>query len=342
MNIGDKVRLIHSKEEGIITRFLKENVVEVEIEAGFKLPVLRRELAVVSKVEKQYFKSPADTQTTDTEIPAKRKVEIKADRGIFLAFVPLNDKDVSVYIINNSDWDLPYSLTTTSDKTHRGLLGGYLKAKSFQKSAMDLAIKDIEEWGSFTFQAFYYTYGFFVERPTFIKKMRVRPATFFGEKKKAPLIEQNAILFQLDGEEKPMDSPESKVAPVKPAQPAKSFVIDAAKIKEKMMETKVEEVLSKSFTKPSGTVDLHIEKLTNNSFSMNNSQMLELQMNTFEKQFEQAIASGMDEITFIHGVGNGVLKQEIQRKLSGNKNVAWFEDAQKEKFGYGATKIKIK
>jgi dsDNA-specific endonuclease/ATPase MutS2 len=50
----------------------------------------------------------------------------------------------------------------------------------------------------------------------------------------------------------------------------------------------------------------------------------------------------MDEIVFIHGVGNGVLKQEIQKKLAGNKNVAWFQDAQKEKFGYGATRIKIK
>ena len=43
MNIGDKVRLIHSKEEGIVTRILPNNVIEIEIEDGFRLPVLKRE-----------------------------------------------------------------------------------------------------------------------------------------------------------------------------------------------------------------------------------------------------------------------------------------------------------
>jgi dsDNA-specific endonuclease/ATPase MutS2 len=50
----------------------------------------------------------------------------------------------------------------------------------------------------------------------------------------------------------------------------------------------------------------------------------------------------MDEIIFIHGVGNGVLRNAIHKRLSGNKNVQYFEDAQKEKFGYGATKVRIK
>jgi dsDNA-specific endonuclease/ATPase MutS2 len=109
-----------------------------------------------------------------------------------------------------------------------------------------------------------------------------------------------------------------------------------------MMQSKIEEIPLKTIEKPAATIDLHIEQLTTNFLGMNNAQMLDLQLRTFESKFENAIASGMDEIVFIHGVGNGVLKQEIQKKLSGNKNVAWFQDAQKEKFGYGATRIKIK
>jgi dsDNA-specific endonuclease/ATPase MutS2 len=50
----------------------------------------------------------------------------------------------------------------------------------------------------------------------------------------------------------------------------------------------------------------------------------------------------MDEIIFIHGVGNGTLRNELHKRLSGHKNVKYYEDAQKEKFGYGATKVKIK
>lgn len=325
MNIGDKVRLIHSKEEGIVTRFLKNDVVEVEIEAGFKLPVLRRELAIVSKAEDKAFK-PQNTTTASVPIIEKRPSELKADKGIFLALLPINDKNVSLYIINNSDWDLPFSLITGSDKTHRGILGGFLKARSFQSSPIDLAMKDFDEWGSFTFQAIYYTFGFHIERPIFIKKLRLRANTFFNQKKTAPILQKEAYLFQLDAE----DTPETP------------FQINAQDLKQKMMESTTGEISPKTYEKPSPTVDLHIEKLTNNALSMSNAQMLELQLRTFDTKFESAIASGMDEIIFIHGVGNGVLKQEIQRKLAGHKNVAWFQDAQKEKFGYGATRIKIK
>lgn len=323
MNIGDKVRLIHSKEEGIITRFLKNDVVEVEIEEGFKLPVLRRELAVVSKSEDKAFKP--QTNAIEPQIE-KRKSDVKADKGIFLAFLPLNDKAISLHIINNTDWDLPFSLTTDSDKTHRGIIGGFLKARSMQSSPTDLALKDFDEWGSFNFQAFYHTLGFFVERPIFIKKLRLRATTFFNQKKIAPILQKEAYLFQLDAE----DLPEIPL------------VINPAELKEKMFSSKTEEISPKNFEKPSSTVDLHIEQLSKNALSMSNTQMLELQLRTFETKFESAIASGMDEIVFIHGVGNGVLKEQIQRKLAGHKNVAWFQDAQKEKFGYGATRIKIK
>jgi hypothetical protein len=322
MNIGDKVRLIHSKEEGIITRFLKNDVVEVEIEAGFKLPVLRRELAVVSKSEEKAFKP--QTNTIELQIE-KRKSDVKADKGIFLAFLPLNDKAVSLHLINNTDWDLPFSLTTGSDKTHRGIIGGFLKARSVQSSPTDLALKDFDEWGSFTFQAFYHTLGFFVERPIFIKRLRLRANTFFNQKKIAPLLQKETYLFQLDAEDI-----------------AEPLVINTTELKEKMFSSKTEEISLKSFDKPSPTIDLHIEQLSKNALSMSNAQILELQLRTFESKFENAIASGMDEIVFIHGVGNGVLKHEIQRKLAGHKNVAWFQDAQKEKFGYGATRIKIK
>lgn len=321
MNIGDKVRLIHSKEEGIVTRFLKNDVVEVEIEAGFKLPVLRKELAVVSKAEEKAFKP--QNQTQEPVIQPRKFGEVKAEKGIYMAFMPINAQLVSLHIINNSDWDLPFSITSGSEKTHRGLLGGFLTARSFQKYTKDLDLKDFDEWGNLTFQAFYYNTGYFTERSTFIKKMRLRANTFFNQKKIAPILAKECYLFQLDGEEIPL-------------------AINPSELKEKMMDSKIGEIPPKIFEKPSSTVDLHIEKLSTNALMMSNAQMLELQLRTFESNFENAIASGMDEIIFIHGVGNGVLKQEIQRKLAGHKNVAWFQDAQKEKFGYGATKIKIK
>jgi dsDNA-specific endonuclease/ATPase MutS2 len=70
--------------------------------------------------------------------------------------------------------------------------------------------------------------------------------------------------------------------------------------------------------------------------------MLTTQLECFEKNLENAIAGNLAEITFIHGLGNGVLREEIHRRLSKHSGVEFFKDARKEKFGYGATLVRLK
>jgi hypothetical protein len=323
MNVGDKVRLIHSKEEGIITRIMPNNVIEVEIEDGFRLPVMRRELAVVSAQEAQAFRatpSPLPTaKTTET-----RPTGIMAEKGIFMAFVPLNDRELVLHLVNNTDWDLPYALTMPSERHQRGLSGGCLKAKSSLR-VQDLLIKDFDDWGTYVFNCLYYTVGFAPERAPLSKRIKFRANTFFKNKRKAPLLDKDAYLFQLDADEK-VEEP-----------------LNAQSLKEKMFEkNEPEQPFPSKIERPAAVIDLHIEKLTRDFLKLSNTQMIEIQLKTFEQQLEKAIASGMDEITFIHGVGNGVLRTELHRRMSKHKNVRYFEDAQKEKFGYGATKVKIK
>lgn len=322
MHIGDRVRLIHSKEEGIVFRFLQGDVVEVEIEDGFRLPVLKRELVVVSAAEAVAFRNKPAAAGIQAAVP--KPSNIRADNGVFMAFVSLNDREMSQYLINNTDWDLPYSLTNGSDRLHRGLSGGFLKGKTSVK-VQELAIKDFEEWGTFTFQCYYYTVGHAPERAPLTKRLKFRPDTFFKSKKAAPLLEKEAFLFQLDGEE-------IRIEP-----------ITAQALREKMMEkNEPEPAIAKNIEKPAAIIDLHIEQISTNFVGMSNTEMVEIQLATFERQLEKAIASGMDDITFIHGVGSGTLRNELHRRLSKHKNVQFFQDAQKEKFGYGATKVKIK
>jgi hypothetical protein len=94
--------------------------------------------------------------------------------------------------------------------------------------------------------------------------------------------------------------------------------------------------------KMSKEIDLHFEVLWPESQNMGSGDKLNLQLEHFEKSLDRAIYLGMSEITFIHGVGNGKLKTEIHRSLSRNTLIKSFKDAQKEKFGYGATLVKIK
>ena len=41
MKLGDKVRFIHGKEQGQIVKLIDQKQVEVEIEDGFRIPVLK-------------------------------------------------------------------------------------------------------------------------------------------------------------------------------------------------------------------------------------------------------------------------------------------------------------
>lgn len=327
MNIGDRVRLMRGREEGVVTKILANGLLEIEIEDGFTIPVKTSDVVIIHEMEQKVF-NPAPAarfepqQNIDRRLPTN---EILANRGVYMAFVPVNDRELSQHLINNTDWDIPFMLSVGSDPHHKGLAAGVLKPKTSIK-VQNVLVKDFEDWGTFVFQAFYFRLAFMKLPDPIMKRLKFRVNTFFKNKSKAPILNQDAHLFQLDAED--------SVNPV-------SFKIDPEKIIEQMFEKQAPEPLVLP-TKPSLSIDLHIEVLTKDSWAMTNAEMLTLQMGTFERQFEAAIANGMDEITFIHGVGNGVLRDAIHKRLSGNKNVQYFEDAQKEKFGYGATKIKIK
>jgi hypothetical protein len=70
---------------------------------------------------------------------------------------------------------------------------------------------------------------------------------------------------------------------------------------------------------PEGVVDLHAEKLTERPDSLPKHEIFSLQVRTFERTLNQAIAHNMHKITFIHGIGAGKLRDEIHRMLLGYK-----------------------
>ena len=87
--------------------------------------------------------------------------------------------------------------------------------------------------------------------------------------------------------------------------------------------------------------DLHIEKLVPNKRGMSNYDILTLQSETAKRHIEFAIRNRIPKIVFIHGVGEGVLKSELDFLLGRYDNVA-FQDANYQKYGLGATEVFIK
>ena len=94
---------------------------------------------------------------------------------------------------------------------------------------------------------------------------------------------------------------------------------------------------------PPHEFDLHLEALRpDTKEELSNTAILRIQLDAFEDALSRALATNMHEIVFIHGLGTGVLRKEIHRQLSRNKDIKFFEDAQKGKFGFGATLVRLK
>ncbi|HLV38990.1 Smr/MutS family protein [Xanthomarina sp.] len=90
---------------------------------------------------------------------------------------------------------------------------------------------------------------------------------------------------------------------------------------------------------PTMEVDLHIHQLTNKT-NMSNHDMLTLQLDTARRQLDFAIRQRIQKVVFIHGVGQGVLKTELEYMFGRYDNVKCY-DANFQKYGLGATEVYI-
>ncbi|MDY2586874.1 Smr/MutS family protein [Winogradskyella aquimaris] len=91
---------------------------------------------------------------------------------------------------------------------------------------------------------------------------------------------------------------------------------------------------------PKFEVDLHIHQLTDSTKGMTNFDMMNLQLDTARRQLEFAIRKRIPKMVFIHGVGEGVLRQELETLLGRYNNVQYY-DADYKTYGNGATEVRI-
>lgn len=85
-------------------------------------------------------------------------------------------------------------------------------------------------------------------------------------------------------------------------------------------------------------VDLHIDMLSERPADLTPHEAFEIQMHYFRLCMNHAFANKMKKVTFIHGVGKGILKDEIVKELKQYDNIHFFE-APMAKYGVGATEV---
>ncbi len=87
-------------------------------------------------------------------------------------------------------------------------------------------------------------------------------------------------------------------------------------------------------------VDLHLHEIVENEGALSDGEKLEHQIRFFERALETAIRNGKRKLIVIHGVGEGVLREEVRKVLRFYDGVR-FHDADMRRYGAGATEVEI-
>ena len=91
---------------------------------------------------------------------------------------------------------------------------------------------------------------------------------------------------------------------------------------------------------PTMEVDLHIDKLLNSTRDMSKHDILTYQLESAKRRLEFAIQKRIQKVVFIHGVGDGILKIELEYLFKNFDNIRFYE-ADYQKYGLGATEVYI-
>jgi hypothetical protein len=311
--LGDFVRFVDEKMEGFVTRIIDEQMIGVTGDDDFEIPVLASKVTSVHGYDGGKKSNSSDVAIA--QVPVAEFIT----KGVYLGLV--NDTKVSsvvhFHLINTTTFQLLAALTTENALKYKGEFAGMVEPASAVK-IYSAQLADLQLWPKLMLDiAFYTQHHIKPAQPLhFIEKFKAKD--FAGTKKTLPLLNEAGWLIQLDEPE---------------------LVIDAQKLKESFHKPAEEKV---EIARPASEVDLHIQKLRQDHQFISSNEILSIQLAHFHKALDAAIVHQLPEITFIHGTGNGTLRNELHKALSKNSKIQTFMDARKEKFGYGATKVLLK
>ena len=310
--LGDFVRFIDERLEGYITKIIDQQTVGVTGDDDFEIPVLVSKITLVQGED-------ADRREDSNYEGSTKVIEHAQTKGVFLAVVedPKVKSVVHLHLVNETDFQLLATFTTEKLFKYKGEYAGIINPKASVK-LHSLSLSELDIWPKVAISILFYSSQNIKPLEPLVTGFKFKAKDFASTKKQIPKLNQQGWVFQLDEPE---------------------LILDAEKIKESFFKPAAEK---QEIEKPSKEIDLHIEKLRDDYQFINSSEILKTQMDHFRKALDAAIVHKLQSIVFIHGVGNGTLRHEIHKTVSGHAQVQTFKDARKEKFGYGATEVFLK
>lgn len=362
MKIGDKVRFLSDVGGGTIAGF-QGNLVMVEDEDGFQIPTLRSEVVLVTNdddfstkhmVEVKQQKKIVVDDNEDYD-PADRPVTFKApveerkggeQLSAYIAFIPIEPNAITAtrfetYIVNDCNYTMHYVYMIAEGNAWQVHGTGEIdpNTKIFIE---EFGHSDLSTMERMAVQLTAYKPNKpFLLKPVVDVQIRIDGVKFYKLHSftENDFFEQPAIIHTL----------------IENDVPARPLVIDAKKLKQEMMqkvnEDKIdakEEMRRKAREKARQdknapvVVDLHAGELLESTSGMSNSDILNYQLDTMRKTMQEHIKDKGRKIIFIHGKGEGVLRQAVINELRYRYKNCPYQDASFQEYGYGATQVTIR
>ena len=379
MKKGDKVRFLHEVGGGTVSGFQGKNVVLVEDEDGFEIPMLMSDVVVIGSEDysssnvvnakaamqreaadgrsiKAMMKEGQDKVTVEEDrdeidyskvtfrVPAEERKGGNA-LSAYLAFVPIDIKEVTrtrfeAYFVNDSNYYLQYTYLIAEGNSWTLRAQGEAEPNT-KEFIEEFGREDLNKMERVCIQMLAYKRDKpFVLKPTIDVQLRIDGVKFY----KLHMFEDNDFF-----EQKALI-----YTLVEQDKVVRPLVIDAQQLKAEMYrheepadKTRVPKPQLQPIVKRRGdedvvVVDLHIDALLDTTAGMSKGDILNYQVDVFRKTLAKYSDKKGQRIVFIHGKGEGVLRRALVSDLSYRYKSYTYQDASFQEYGYGATQVTIK
>lgn len=363
MKIGDKVRFIYESGGGVVAGFRGKDIVLVEDKNGFEIPMQVRECVVVDTNEYNFVKKTVAPKEPEAKKPAARQplrpiVEDDeedfepvvtyrpAERpegeklNVMLAYLPMDEKALNnsrfeAYLINDSNYWLNFTYLSAQGRSWVVRANGLLEPNS-KMFLEEFGREELNDMEHVCVQLLPFKEKKpFALKPAMNIERRVDTVKFYKLHlfRENPFFDEGALIYDLVVDDKPM----------------KEIFTDAEEITKVILEKKKGDDSQKKQPQPKLTkgsdileVDLHIDELLETTAGMNSFDMLNYQLDVVRRTIEENIKYKGKKIVFIHGKGEGVLRNAIMQELRRKYPRCLSQDASFQKYGFGATMVIIK
>lgn len=380
VKIGDKVRFLNDVGGGTITGFQGKDIVLVADEDGFEIPTLVTEVVAVEtddyniakvvdgkKKGKNNEDKPTptsvknalavnddeeeeeETDIADQELTYKPMAQERRganELNLCLAFVPKRVKEISdtpfeVYLVNDCNYYIHYTLLNYEGKACQVRHEGEI-APNTKVYLEELLHNRLEEWERITIQTLAFKRDkVFFPKPTYSVNLRIDGTKFYKLHAFQPSVFFNTPALTYDI--------------LKDDRAVRPMFVDADELRE-AMQTPEEQLPTEPQPRISGAekratrkqdrnaiveVDLHAHELLDTMVGLEPRDILEYQIKVFRDTMNAHLKNHGCRIVFIHGKGEGVLRNALLKELRTHYKQCRVQDASFREYGYGATMVTI-